>query len=68
MQMDVLRCLTPKMIDRELQMHIVAYNLIRCVMQKSALTHDADLNRLSFKGCMDTVRQFANTMQGAENN
>ena len=67
MQMDVLRCLTPKMIERELQMHIVAYNLIRCVMQKSALTHDADLSRLSFKGCMDTVRQFANTMQGAAN-
>ena len=67
MQMDVLRCLTPKMIERELQMHIVAYNLIRCVMQKSALTNDVDLSRLSFKGCMDTLRQFANTMQGAEN-
>lgn len=66
LNMDVLRCTTPDMIERELGMHFVAYNLIRCVMQKAALTCDADLNRLSFKGCLDTVRQFANAAQGAE--
>ena len=66
LNMDVLRCMTPDMIERELHMHFVAYNLIRCVMQKAALTHDADLSRLSFKGCLDTVRQFANAAQGAE--
>ena len=66
LNMDVLRCLTPDMIERELRMHFVAYNLIRCVMQKAALTHDADINRLSFKGCLDTVRQFANAAYGAE--
>ena len=67
MHMDVLRCTTPNMIERELKMHFVAYNLIRCVMQKAALTHDADLPRLSFKGCLDAVRQFANATHGAEN-
>jgi hypothetical protein len=66
LNMDVLRCLTPDMIERELRMHFVAYNLIRCVMQKAALTHRADLNRISFKGCLDTVRHFANAAQGAE--
>jgi len=66
LNMDVLRCLTPHMIERELRMHFVAYNLIRCVMQKAALTYHADLNRLSFKGCLDTLRQFANAAQGAE--
>jgi hypothetical protein len=66
LNMDVLRCLSPDMIERELRMHFVAYNLIRCVMQKAALTHGADLNRLSFKGALDTVRQFANAMHGAE--
>lgn len=66
LKMDVLRCLTPEMIERELGMHYVAYNLIRCVMQKAALTHGADLVRLSFKGCLDTVRQFAHAAQGAE--
>ena len=67
LNMDVLRCLTPHMIERELRMHFVAYNLIRCVMQKAALTYHADINRLSFKGCLDTLRQFANAAQGAEN-
>ena len=66
LNMDVLRCRSPKMIERELRMHFIAYNLIRCVMQKAALTHDVDLNRLSFKGCLDTVRQFANATCGAE--
>ena len=66
LNMDVLRCLSPAMIERELRMHFIAYNLIRSVMQKAALTHDVDLNRLSFKGCLDTVRQFANATSGAE--
>ncbi len=64
--MDVLRCLTPHMIERELRMHFIAYNLIRCVMQKAALSHDVDLRRVSFKGCLDTVRQFANALAGAD--
>jgi hypothetical protein len=67
LHMDVLRCLSPAMIERELAMHLVAYNLIRCVMQNAALTYNADLSRLSFKGCLDTVRHFANAAHGAEN-
>lgn len=67
LNMDVLRCMTPSMIERELRMHFVAYNLIRCVMQKAALTHRAELKRLSFKGCLDTVRHFAAAAHGAEN-
>lgn len=66
LNMDVLRCLSPAMIERELRMHFIAYNLTRCVMQKAALTHNVDIKRLSFKGCLDTVRQFANATCGAE--
>lgn len=66
LHMDVLRCLTPHLIERELRMHFIAYNAIRCVMQKAALTHHVDLNRVSFKGCLDTVRQFANAASGFE--
>lgn len=66
LQMDVLRCLSPRMIERELRMHFIAFNLVRCVMQKAALTHDVDLNRVSFKGALDTLRQFANAASGAE--
>jgi hypothetical protein len=67
LKMDVLRCKSPHMIERELRMHFIAYNLIRCLMQKAALTHDVDLERVSFKGALDTLRQFANALSGAEN-
>ena len=54
------------MIERELLMHLVAYNLVRTLMQTSALSHGADLGRLSFKGTLDTVRHFANAAHAAE--
>ena len=66
LKMDVLRCRSPHMIERELRMHFIAYNLVRSVMQKSALTHDVNLQRVSFKGCLDTLRQFAHAMSGVE--
>lgn len=66
LNMDVLRCLSPEMIERELRMHFIAYNLLRCVMQKAAHTHHVALDRLPFKGCLDTLRQFANAAIGAE--
>jgi len=66
LKMDVLRCLSPHMIERELRMHFIAYNLVRSVMQKSALTHDVNLQRVSFKGCLDTLRQFAHAISGIE--
>jgi hypothetical protein len=47
-------------------MHFIAYNLVRSVMQKAALTHDVNLKRVSFKGCLDTLRQFAHAMSGVE--
>jgi hypothetical protein len=59
MHMDVLRCLTPEMIRRELHMHMIAYNLIRGLMLQSALTYDMPLCRISFKGTCDTLRQWA---------
>ena len=66
LKMDVLRCLSPHMIERELRMHFIAYNLVRSVMQKSALTHDVNLQRVSFKGCLDTLRQFAHAISGLD--
>jgi hypothetical protein len=66
LNMDVLRCKTPAMIERELLMHLVAYNLVRTLMQTSAVSHGADLGTLSFKGTLDTVRHFANAAHAAE--
>jgi len=66
LNMDVLRCLIPHMIERELRMHFIAYSALRSIMQEAAITHSVDLNRISFKGCLDTVRQFAHATSGAE--
>lgn len=66
LNMDVLRCESPHMIEREIRMQFIAYNLIRCLMQKAALTHNVDLRRASFKGSLDTLRQFANAASGVK--
>jgi len=64
LHMDVLRCGSPDMIERELMMHFIAYNLARSIMQKATTTHGVPLGRLSFQGCLDTVRQFTNATCG----
>ncbi len=63
--MDVLRCLTPRMVLKELAMHRIAYNLIRALMQRAALTYDADLERISFKGSLDSLHHFADAIYAA---
>jgi hypothetical protein len=40
MQMDVLRCKSPEMVEKEIWMHLLAYNLIRGVMARAAEAHD----------------------------
>lgn len=59
MGMEVLRCQSPKMIHKELEMFFIAYNLIRCLMLKASQTCAVELQRLSFKGTVDSVRQFS---------
>jgi hypothetical protein len=66
LNMDVLRCKTPEMIERELLMHLVAYNLVRTLMQTSAASHGTEIGRLSFKGTLDTLRHFANAAHAAK--
>jgi hypothetical protein len=63
--LDVLRCLTPAMIEKELFMHVIAYNLVRSLMQHASLRHDVALCRLSFKGTLDSLRHFADAIEAA---
>ena len=57
MGMEQLRCKTPPMVEKELYMYLIAHNLIRCLMAEAAGTYDVDLDRVSFKGSVDSVRQ-----------
>jgi hypothetical protein len=59
MGMEVLRCQSPKMIHKELEMFFIAYNLIRCLIVQASREYAADIQRLSFKGTVDSVRQFS---------
>ncbi len=58
MQMDVLRCKSPEMIEKELLMHMIAYNLVRALMQNAATIHHSPLEAISFKGSVDRLRQW----------
>lgn len=57
--LDQLSCLSPTMVEKELQMHAIAYNLIRSLMAEAASTCAVPLDRLSFKGTLDTAREYS---------
>lgn len=63
--LDILRCKSPELIEKETLMHLIAYNLIRLLMQQAAHPCGAELGRISFKGALDTVRHFAAAIHAA---
>jgi len=48
--MDVLRGKSADVVRKEIHMHLLAYNLIRCLMWQAACDHGRNLHRLSFAG------------------
>lgn len=61
--MDVLKCKTPAMVHKELRMHIIAYNIIRKLMLKAGKLHGVSAFRISFKGTLDTLREWSPLMK-----
>jgi len=57
--LEQLRCLSPAMVRKELLAGLIAHNLIRCVMAEAAQVYEAELERLSFKGAVDALRQYS---------
>ncbi|MFB3090548.1 MAG: IS4 family transposase [Gammaproteobacteria bacterium] len=49
MGMEMLSCKTPKMVEKEIWVHLLAYNLVRLLMAQSALLADILPRQLSFK-------------------
>lgn len=62
LHLEMLSCLTPDMAHKELEMHLIAYNLIRSIMAEAACVCHVTLERLSFKGTLDTARQYSQTI------
>jgi hypothetical protein len=63
--MDVLRCKSPELIEREVLLHRIAYNLVRCIMQRSGHLHHVPLDRISFKGTLDALRHWSTVIAAA---
>jgi hypothetical protein len=62
--MDVLRCKSPEMVSKEIWAHLLVYNLIRTVMAAAALGAGLRPRQLSFQGARQTLRAFAEEIQG----
>jgi hypothetical protein len=67
MGMEQLRCKTPDMAEKELLAYLVAHNLVRCLMAEAVATYKVDLERVSFKGSVDALRQYSNAISQARN-
>ena len=59
LHMDILRCKSPRMVRKEIWMHLIAYNLIRWLLLESSAAHpEIPAARLSFKGALTALRQW----------
>lgn len=57
--LDVLRCKSPEMVCKEFWARLLAYNLVRGVMAQAAAAHGTTPDRISFKGTLQTLAEFA---------
>ncbi len=67
MGMEELRCKTPDMAEKELLAYLVAHNLIRCVIAEAVARYSVELQRVSFKGSLDALRQYSDAIGKARN-
>jgi hypothetical protein len=65
MRMDILRCKTPAMVEKEIWAHLLAYNLLRTVMAVAAVENNVEPRALSFKGAKQTLTAFAPKLEAA---
>lgn len=58
MGMDILRAKTAVMVDKEIAAHVLAYNLVRGLMARSASAIQVTVRALSFKGTLQLLLAF----------
>jgi len=58
LQMDHLRCKTPERVRNEFYAHLLGYNLLRGVMATAAFEADRSPWEISFKGTLQTLKEF----------
>ena len=65
LKMEMLRGRSPEMVQKELYARLIAHNLIRCLAAEAATEQGVVLERISFKGSLDALRQFSQAMAQA---
>jgi hypothetical protein len=63
LHMDVLRCLTPAMVRKEISVHMLAYNLVRWAMACAAYLGEVLPRLLSFAGARRVLVAFATQLR-----
>ena len=63
LEMDVLRCKSQPMIEKEIAVYFLAYNLVRWAMAKAALLADVLPRVLSFSGTKRLLSAFADQLR-----
>jgi hypothetical protein len=63
LKMDVLRCKTPELVEKEIWVHLLAYNIIRNLMAVAATAHEVQPRALSFKGTLQALDAFGDRME-----
>ena len=58
LQMDILRCKTPQMVNKEIAVHLLGYNLIRTVMAQTAHQWKILPREISFKATIQLLNAF----------
>ena len=58
MGMDILRCKTPEMVEKEVMMHLIVYNCVRLLINKAADQHKLEQQNISFKAALQALRQW----------
>jgi putative transposase len=66
MQMDVLRCKSPDLVDKEIWVHILAYNIIRQLMVTAAAKNGVEPRELSYKGTLQAFTAFRDALRTAQ--
>ena len=58
MQMESLHYKTTERVRKEVQAHVLAYNLIRTIIAQAATKHEIEPRSISFKGTIQTLEAF----------
>jgi hypothetical protein len=68
LEMEMRRSRSPERVQREVYAHLIAHNLIRYTMAQAATQQTVPLERISFKGTLDALRQFTHAISQARTN